>query len=350
VVLYLAIIIASAMRSIVVRLRQFRVPQGLAILLVYGAVGITVFGMFIIVLPPVINQFANYISNEDRLATRIIIAQSWIQNRISDATNSEVVLVDPEQIRASVNTVVDQIRAVAPTVAVDLGGVLGEVVLVFVMGVYWLTSYDKIVDGLLELFDFRNREKARLVIFEIESSLGSYVRGVLFVAIFVGLANGLILALLRVPNAATLGFIIGVTTMLPVIGGFVGGISATLLAMLGTPVHGLLVLGTFVVVQQVETHYLTPRAMSRSMSVDPLLVLVSIFMGFTLYGVIGAIIAVPIIGTINILLRRLVIEPRIEKLKHKVDGDGIILNLGDAENTTPDVPTPIILTTGHPGK
>jgi predicted PurR-regulated permease PerM len=207
------------------------------------------------------------------------------------------------------------------------------------MGVYWLTSHQRAVEFMVQLFTLRLREKVESIIYEIENMMGSYIRGIVFVALVIGTANFIILFVLRVPNAATLGFIIGIGTMLPIVGGFVGGGLATLLALLtGTPVQGLAVLGTFVLVQQLETHYLTPRAMSRSVGLDPLLTIVAVLMGFTLGGVVGAIIATPVMGTIAVLLREIVIEPRkVTVSPYTKTEDGLIL-LNDASKEAVPVP------------
>jgi hypothetical protein len=80
-----------------------------------------------------------------------------------------------------------------------------------------------------------------------------------------------------------------------------------------------------VAVQQVENHYLTPRMMSRSVGLNPILIIVFLFIGFAVGGVVGALISVPIAGMITILLRHLVIEPRKEvAAPQHVDG-GILL-------------------------
>src|SRR5258706_9708486 len=114
------------------------------------------------------------------------------------------------------------------------------------MGVYWLTSHQQAVEFIVPLFTMRSREKVEAIIYEIEHMMGSYIRGIVLVAIFIGTANFIILFVLRIPNAATLGFIIGLSTMLPIVGGFIGGGLATLVALLtGTPVQGLAVFATF---------------------------------------------------------------------------------------------------------
>jgi predicted PurR-regulated permease PerM len=128
-----------------------------------------------------------------------------------------------------------------------------------------------------------------------------------------------------VPNAATLGFIVGITTMLPVIGGFLGGGLATLLALLSQPLYAVFTFATFVGVQQIETHYQTPRVMSRSIGIDPILVIVAVFVGFALAGVIGALIAVPIVGIFYIVLRRWIIEPRKANMTPYTIQDGLIV-------------------------
>lgn len=314
IVLLIAVIIASAVRPLIGRLKAMRVPEGLAVIVVYGGIALSILLIGVVILPPVINRFADYLSSDLRLENRIIITKNWIENNLGNLLGREIVLSDTETIQAAAQDVVRSIRSTAPDFLSGLSGTIGEVVLVFVMGVYWLASRDKTIEFVTQLASSKHRETTRNALFEIEESMGSYVRGIVFVALFVGTANFLILLLLGIPNAATFGFIIGLTTMLPVVGGFIGGISAALLGLLSSPLHGLAVFGTFVLVQQAEVHYLTPRMMARSIGVDPLLVMVAVFIGFVMYGVMGAIIAIPILGTISILLRDFVIKPHRESI------------------------------------
>jgi predicted PurR-regulated permease PerM len=152
--------------------------------------------------------------------------------------------------------------------------------------------------------------------------------------------NFVILTVFGVPNAVTLAFIIGATTLLPVIGGFIGGGLATFLALLTSPVNGLITFASFVAVQQVETHVLTPRTMSRSIGADPLLVIIGVFVGFTLYGVAGAILSIPILGTIYLLVKFLIIDPRIAAVQsYKMEGNAVLLD-GEVMEPTPTVPEP----------
>src|SRR5690606_29772755 len=130
------------------RLAKWRVPEGLAIILVYAFAAALIVTLVVVVLPPVVNQFANYLQNEDLLASRILIAQFWVEQRLGTLTNSEVTLVNPDEVRETVRDVVEQIRINVPLVINNISGTFGEAVLVFVMGVYWLTSRDRAVNFL----------------------------------------------------------------------------------------------------------------------------------------------------------------------------------------------------------
>jgi predicted PurR-regulated permease PerM len=352
IVLLLAIIIASALRVFVLRLRDLGLSEGLSIVLVYAILLIVLIGLFSIVLPPIVNQFADYLQSENRVAQRLIDAQTWFAARISDVTGSQVTTVPEDEIRQTVTTMTANIRDTIPNMFGSVGATIGEAILAFVMGVYWLTSRDHALAFATQLFPLHSRGQVQAAIEEIEVSLGSFLRGMVFVATFVGVANFIILTIFRVPNAATLAFVIGASTMLPVVGGFIGGFGAAFLALLGgVPLHALITFGTFVAVQQIETHYLTPRVMSRSVGIDPLLVIVGIFTGFALLGVIGGIIAIPVLGSIATLVRYAVLEPRRENVKSYVMEEGVmILRTGDEveepskTGTTPTEPKPSILT------
>src|SRR5690606_7505889 len=121
VVLLIAIIIASALRPAVMRLMRWRVPQGTAILLVYGLVTITTLVLVLVVLPPIINQMAVYITNDDRLASRIIYAQNWFNNFINQNTGMEIGEVDPDVIRDGVADVMRDFTNAMPTLVSNAG-------------------------------------------------------------------------------------------------------------------------------------------------------------------------------------------------------------------------------------
>jgi predicted PurR-regulated permease PerM len=339
VVLLFAIIVASAIRPTVLWLQQRGLPHAVSILLVYVLLLALIFGLFIVVLPPAVDRLGGYIENDDRLAAKLIDANRWAENTINNVFHpaEPVVLFDPDSIRASVSTTVAGLKRSFPAMAGEVGGLLGDTVLVLVIGIYWLTSRNSAVEFTLQLFSLARRGTVQQIITEIEQSLGAYVRGVALVVSFVGIANFILLTLFRVPNAITLAFIIGITTALPIIGGFIGAGVAVFIAMIESPLAALLTLLSFVLVQQVETHYLTPRTMANSVHISPILVIVALFIGFSVGGVIGGLVAVPIAGTLMVLARYLIIEPKKEEVTPQRIQGGILIA---GSETRLDAPLP----------
>ena len=177
--------------------------------------------------------------------------------------------------------------------------------------------------------------QARGILDEIEVGLGGYVRGIVLVSVVVGLlsfgAMLLVNALplrVNIPNAATLAFFYGLATAVPIIGGLIGIVIATGLAFLtATPAAGFAVFAITFLLQQVENYYISPRVMASSSSFDEILVIVFIAAGFTLDGLRGGLISIPVAATAAILIKHLLIIPRKEKvIPTKIDG-GIILTM-----------------------
>lgn len=327
VVLLFAIIIASAMRPAVLWLDRHGLSQSLAILLVYLATIGAILFLFVLVLPPAVNRLSGYIENDDRLAYKLISANRWAENTLTDLTHAPapVQLLDEETIRSGVQRAVDGLKSSFPLLAGEAGALIGDAILAIVIGVYWLTSRDEAVAFTQQLFPLGRRVLIREIIFEIEQTLGAYVRGVGLVVLFVGVANFVLLLLFRVPNPTTLAFIIGITTALPIVGGFIGAGAAVFIALIESPLAALLTLASFVLVQQVETHYLTPRTMSNSVHISPILVILALFIGFAVGGVVGGLIAVPIAGTLMVLARHLVIEPKKSEVTPQRVQGGILI-------------------------
>jgi len=326
IVLVVAILVASALRPPIMRLREWGVPQSLAILIVYGGVTLLTVTLLIAVLPPVINQVVSYIQNDNRLADRLITAHYWVERFLSQSTGSDVRLgIEPEAIRTAVHDVVETIRVTAPSLITNIFNFAGDFIIMIIIGIYWVTSRERAAAFLIELLPLGRQVQAQAILDEIETGLGGYVRGIVLVSLMVGILCFVALVLLHIPNAATLSFVYGLSTAIPIIGGFVGVVLATALAVLSSPSEALVVLVVTVIIQQIENYILSPRIMAKNADFDEILVIVFIAAGFTLNGVTGALIAVPVAGTMAILLKHLVFEPRKGKVSpSKVEG-GILI-------------------------
>lgn len=321
VVLFVAIIVASALRPAVLRLRKLGVAEGIAVLLTYLSLGIVIFVVGYLVLPPAIGNLANNFSDTSTVANSITSLEVQVQDFVTARGGSQLPLPTEKDIRSNIAAIKKNLTDSVPSIASEFGGLLGDFVLTVVMGVYWLTARDQAVGFALQLFPIGRRDTWGTIISEIETSMGAYVRGIVLVSLFVGVANFIILTLLHVPDAVTLGFIVGITTAIPIVGGYIGAVLAVLIALLTSPLNAVIAFLTFVGVQQIETHYLTPRVMSHSVGLNPILIIVFLVAGATVAGVIGALLAIPLAGAVFIIVRHLFIEPRQQAIEpQRVEG------------------------------
>jgi predicted PurR-regulated permease PerM len=132
-----------------------------------------------------------------------------------------------------------------------------------------------------------------------------YLRGQLTVAVVVGVLTTIVLFALGVPGALVLGVIGGVLNIIPTFGPIFAGIVAALVALIqgserfnvSNVVFALIVLGAYVVLQQLESNLIAPRILGDAMAVSPLAILIGILVGFSGAGVLGAVVAVPVVAS-----------------------------------------------------
>jgi predicted PurR-regulated permease PerM len=144
-------------------------------------------------------------------------------------------------------------------------------------------------------------------------TLGSYVRATVLVAFVDAVGIGIGLAVLRVPLALPLAALVFLGAFIPVIGATLSGTVAVLVALVTQgPVIALIVLGVVIGVQQLEGHVLQPLIMGRAVALHPLAVILAIATGVVVAGIVGALVAVPLLAVANTAVRYLAAHPEGE--------------------------------------
>jgi predicted PurR-regulated permease PerM len=137
---------------------------------------------------------------------------------------------------------------------------------------------------------------------EIARTIGGYVTGNLLISLIAGFFTTIVLLAVGVPFALALGLLVAILDLIPLAGATLGAIIVTLVALTHSVTAALIVLAYFVVYQQLENHLLQPIVYGRTVQLSPLAILVSVLIGAEVAGVIGALGAIPVAGTIQILL------------------------------------------------
>lgn len=192
-------------------------------------------------------------------------------------------------------------------------GWAGNFVAILILSIYMMAGFDKVGLTLLRLFPRRWQPSVLELSDHVETAIGGYLRGQILIALAVGTMVGVGLALVGVPQAAAIGFLAGVFNIVPYLGPIIGALPAVLLALPEGWLKVVLAIVVFVAANQVEGNFLSPYILGRTTDLHPITVLLSILIGLALFGIVGALIAVPLAAFGKLLLQEYYFPSRVYK-------------------------------------
>jgi predicted PurR-regulated permease PerM len=138
---------------------------------------------------------------------------------------------------------------------------------------------------------------------DIYRTVGGYVSGNLFISVIAGVSSTILLLILGVPFAVALGLVVAILDLIPLAGATLAAIIVSTVAFLAEGwVKAAIVIAFFIVYQQLENHLIQPVVYSRTVQLSPLAILIAVLVGAELAGVLGALAAIPVAGTIQVVL------------------------------------------------
>ncbi|MCU1453953.1 MAG: hypothetical protein JWN46_2099 [Acidimicrobiales bacterium] len=182
---------------------------------------------------------------------------------------------------------------------------LVSAITILVLTVLLLLEGPRLGQGTLNVLPERHRERVRVVAIDAGKAVSGYVFGNLLISLIAGVATYTFLKIAGLPYAEVLGLWVAFADLIPLVGATLGAIPAVLIAFLHSVPMGVGTIAFFVVYQQTENHALQVAVMSRTVKVRPLTVLVSVLMGVELFGLMGALLAIPAAGVIQVVIRDL---------------------------------------------
>jgi predicted PurR-regulated permease PerM len=134
-------------------------------------------------------------------------------------------------------------------------------------------------------------------------TITGYITGNLLISVICGLATYVVLLVCHVPYAGLIALFVAIADLIPLVGATMGAVVATVAGFIHSVPVGIAVVVFFVIYQQLENHLLQPLILSRTVKVNPLTVLIAILIGVELTGILGALLAIPVAGVIQIVIR-----------------------------------------------
>lgn len=249
--------------------------------------------------------------------------------RVALDPQSEQVQATIQEFLANEQGQVASLLRGAGEVLTSLLHVLLVVVFAPILAFYLLADLPRISAGIRGLFPPDARAEFVEVIRRVGATVGAYFRAQLAVAVFVGVATALGLAVVGLPFWAVVGGVAGAFNLIPLIGPFVGGLLGVVVALtVGSGVgQALAVVAVMVVVQQIDNHVVTPNIVARTVRLHPVTVILGLTVAGSLFGILGMFVAVPVIATVKLLLLWLLVT-RVPAMAHLADGEVSVLRDG----------------------
>jgi predicted PurR-regulated permease PerM len=191
-------------------------------------------------------------------------------------------------------------------------GVVGFVTIVF-LTFFMILEGPGWVERGLNVLPSAARPRWRDVAHQISRTVSGYVSGNLVLSLIAGVTSALVLWLAGVPFAVALGLLVAILDLVPLAGATLAGVVLAIVAFLTSMTAGIVVVAFFVLYQQLENHVLQPLVYGRTVQLSPLVVLIAILIGAEVAGVLGALAAIPVAGTLQIL----VIDARRHRTAHR---------------------------------
>ena len=302
--LAVALLLSALLAPAVGLLLRLGVPRSLAT----GVVLVAGLAAVIGTITAVVNQFINGLPDLSENVTRgIRQIQNWLRTgpmHLSDDQLDQAVQAAEDWLNDNTTSLTSTTISTATTLFELLTGTL----LVLFSMFFFLRDGRRIWRFMVRLLPVGARWRVADAGSASWATLGAYVRATVLVAFIDAVGIGLALVLLKVPFAFPLAALVFLGAFVPIVGATLSGTVAVLIALVddnGGLVKALLVLAAVIAVQQLEGHVLQPLIMGKAVAIHPLAVIVAIAAGVVLAGIVGALVAVPLVAVLNTGIRRL---------------------------------------------
>jgi predicted PurR-regulated permease PerM len=297
-----ATFIAIAVSGPVNRLDR-HMRRGFAITIVYLGLVLVPIGLTALVVPPLVTQGTSLAGDLPSYANDV---QDYVNK------NERLRKLDDKydltgQLRKQANQLPAKIGDAAKVLS-DIGlGLVNSVfalVNILILSIFIVAGGRGWTDAALRLRPEGERDRMRRILDSTANAVGGYVQGALTIALIAGIQAFIVLEILGVPFAAPLAVLAGLASLIPLVGASAAAIVIGLVTLFNDfPTDTIIWAVWAIIYQQIENTIIQPQVQRRTVQVQPIIVLIAVLFGSTLLGVLGAIVAIPLAASIQILVR-----------------------------------------------
>ena len=277
-----------------------RMRRGLAITIVYVAVLLVPIGLAALIVPPLVRQGVDFVENLPQYSNDL---QNYVEkNQKLQNLNDDLGLTD--RVSKLANDAPNQVGAAAGVLR-DLGSGLVNSIFagftIFVLSIFMVARGRSWVDGAIDLRGTEHADKIKAALDRIAAAVGNYVGGAIIQASIAAITSFIMLTILGVPFAGALAVLVGILDLIPLVGATIAAfVVGAVTLFTDFPTATIVWIVFALAYQQFENYVIQPQIQKRAVELEPFIVLVSVLCGGALFGIVGALLAIPVAATIQI--------------------------------------------------
>lgn len=311
--LFFGFVFTSAARPVVNWLMSKRISKGWAVVITYIIAVIIILSLLSIVIIPLVGQAGDLMK----------AFPEWVKSVVANFHGFTFgsITIDAQAITNFVSnglqslTTGDSLKSVTDAVS----GVVSTTTLLvssLILSIYLVLEHDSLLDfGLIRIISDEKRERVKKLVIDVERKLGRWLLGQATVSTITGIFIGILLSILHVPFALPLAVMVALLDAIPGVGATIAIIICALVALLAvSPLSAIILVGVFIIYQQIENNFIIPKIMGNAIGLKPVVIMLGVFIFLILFGVFGALIAVPVMVLLQIFYEFYI---DLQKLKAK---------------------------------
>lgn len=300
--LFIGLVVAWLLDPFVTKLHKKGVSRGIGVVFTYVLMFIVIAIFFWLTIPSISSQINDFVSSIPSFI-------SYLKEGI-DGIFDSVSRISGYDLTSSKLEVYDAINRIGSSLTVDLPNLIvsiissiisGGINLIFglIIGFYMLFDFGNIRKHFVSFVSCERQDDVNLLLDKLNGTLRNYVHGTFLIMfiLFTFQALGLTIAGMKAPLVFAL--FCAVTNVIPYFGPYIGGVPTVLVAFSISPMVGVLALISVLISQTLESYFLQPIVMSKSMKLHPVTIMLGLLLFGHFFGIIGMIVATPVISVVK---------------------------------------------------
>ncbi|OLO38786.1 AI-2E family transporter [Alkalihalophilus pseudofirmus] len=301
--LLIAAIITYLLHPVIENAHAYGLPRPVAVLIIYLLFFGGLASLITAAFPYVIQQLREFIDNLPQIIQQIQQWSNLFERQISSLPEGM-----QNQLADWITSLEGRAESIGEQILDTIGSILSSFIYFIVIPFlvfYLLKDYQLIEKVAWYVTPKKWRNEGVAFIRDVDQSLGNYIRGQILVSMCVGLIAMLGLWLIGVPYPIILGLFIGMTDIIPYFGAFLGAFPAVIVAALHSWQMLIFTVLLIFILQQIEGNILSPVIVGKSVHLHPILIMIALLIGVETAGVLGLVLAVPILSVVKVVLLHL---------------------------------------------